>query len=78
MTEYDIELRHLIKNIESEIIISDEQVDENGKIVSEPVLVFAIEGERIGYIPILEIEKWVLSRTFAKGSDKVGIDKFGK
>jgi hypothetical protein len=34
--------------MKSEIIISDEQIDETGKIVRQPVLIFAAGGERLG------------------------------
>lgn len=65
MTEYNLDLRNLVKDIDSEIIISDEQIDENGKVVSEPVLVFATEGKRIGCISILDIQKWIMHHIYA-------------
>ncbi len=63
MTEYKWDLRKLTK--ESEIIISDEQIDENGNIVKEPVIVFATGEERVGYIPIMEIQSWILHHIYA-------------
>ncbi len=65
MTEYIVDLRNLAKDAGSEIIISDEQIDENGKVVREPVLVFVIGGERIGYIPVLDIQKWIIHHIYA-------------
>ncbi len=63
MTEYKWDLRKLLK--ESEIIISDEQIDEKGNIVKEPVIVFAIGGERVGYIPVMDIQSWILHHIYA-------------
>ena len=68
MTEYIVDLRSLVKDVKaagSEIIISDDQIDENGKVVKEPVLIFATEGERIGYIPIMDIQKWIIHHIYA-------------
>ncbi|VVB90960.1 Uncharacterised protein [uncultured archaeon] len=65
MTEYVIDIRNLVKDIGSEIIISDEQIDETGKTVTEPVLVFASGGERIGYIPIVDLQKWIIHHIYA-------------
>ncbi len=48
MTEHKVDLRNLVKEAGSEIIISYEQIDENGNIVREPVLIFATGGERLG------------------------------
>ncbi len=62
MTEYKWDLRKLLK--ESEIIISDEQIDENGNIVKEPVIVFATGGERVGYIPIMELQSWIMHHIY--------------
>lgn len=42
----------LIKDSNSAIVISDDQIDETGKIVREPVLVFSVGGEKMGYVPI--------------------------
>ncbi len=65
MTEYIKDLTSLVKNRNSAIIISDEQVDETGKIVREPVLVFSIDGEKIGYVPTLELERWMRVHIYA-------------
>ena len=65
MTEHGVDLRKLIKDVESEIIISDEQIDENGKVVTDPVLVFATGGERIGYITIRELQSWIIHHIYA-------------
>ena len=64
MTEYNIGLRNLVKDADSEIIISDEQIDENGKVMGEPVLVFATEGKRIGYMSILDVQKWIIHHIY--------------
>jgi hypothetical protein len=63
MTEYKWDLRKLLK--ESEIIISDEQIDENGNVIKEPVIVFATGGERVGYIPVMDIQSWILHHIYA-------------
>lgn len=65
MTEYKLNLANLVKDIESEIIISDEQIDENGQVVKEPVLVFANGGERVGYIPIMALQSWIMHHIYA-------------
>lgn len=65
MTEYTKDLTSLIKDMNTEIIISDNQIDETGKIVREPVLVFTTGGEKIGYIPILELQKWIIHHIYA-------------
>jgi hypothetical protein len=65
MTEYIKDLTSLIKDSNSAIIISDEQIDETGKIVKEPVLVFSVEGEKMGYVPILELQKWIMHHIYA-------------
>ncbi len=65
MTEHKVDLRNLVKDAESEIIISDEQTDENGKVVNEPVLIFATGGERAGYIPVMEIQSWIMHHIYA-------------
>jgi hypothetical protein len=65
MTEHGVDLRKLIKDVESEIIISDEQIDENGKVVINPVLVFATGGERVGYITIMELQSWIIHHIYA-------------
>lgn len=57
MTEYIKNLTSLIKDNNYAIVISDEQIDETGKIVREPVLVFSVGGEKIGYVPVLELKK---------------------
>ena len=64
MTEHNVDLRNLIKDVDSEIIISDEQIDENGNTINEPVLVFASGGKRIGYIPILDMQKWIIHHIY--------------
>lgn len=51
MTEYVRDLTGLVKDPGSEIIISEERIDETGKIVRQPVLVFSAGGERLGYVP---------------------------
>lgn len=65
MTEHNINLRNLVNDVDSEIIISDEQIDENGNTLNEPVLVFASGGKRIGYMPILELQKWIMHHIYA-------------
>ncbi len=62
--EYKVDLRNLVKDVGSEIIISDEQIDENGKVVREPVLIFATGGERVGYIPIMELQSWIMHHIY--------------
>jgi hypothetical protein len=57
--EHDRNIESLVKDADAEIIISDEQDDENGKSVREPVLVFASGGKRMGYISITELQKWI-------------------
>ncbi len=65
MTEYKVDLRNLVKDVGTEIIISDEQIDENGNVVREPVIIFATGGERVGYIPIIELTSWIMHHTYA-------------
>ncbi len=65
MTEYKVDLRNLIKDVGSEIIMSDEQIDENGNVVKEPVIVFATRGERVGYVPIMELQSWIMHHIYA-------------
>ena len=65
MTEYIKDLTSLVKNTRSTIVISDEQIDETGKIVREPALVFSIGGEKMGYIPVLELQKWLMYHIYA-------------
>jgi hypothetical protein len=43
MVEFKAGLRTLTK--EPEIIVSDEQIDENGEVVKEPVIIF-VTGKR--------------------------------
>jgi|GEM_PF-6188501 hypothetical protein len=57
--EHDRNIESLTKGVDAEIIVSDEQDDENGKSVREPVLVFASGGKRMGYISISELLKWI-------------------
>ncbi len=64
MTEYKWDLRNLAKDT-SEIILSDEQIDENGNVVREPVLIFAIRGERMGYMPVMELQSWIMHHIYA-------------
>lgn len=64
MAEYKVDLRNLVKGIESEIIISGEQIDENGKVVDEPVIIFSTGGERIGYIPVMELQGWIMHHIY--------------
>ena len=59
MVEYSIRLKSFFEHVAPTIIISDEQIDKTGKTVEEPVLVFAAEGERIGYMPISELQAWI-------------------
>jgi hypothetical protein len=65
MTEYIKDLTSLIKDSNSAIVISDEQIDETGKIVREPVLVFSVEGEKMGYVHVLELKKWINYHMYA-------------
>lgn len=65
MTEHVIDLRKLVKGIESEIIMSDEQIDENGKVLRYPVIIFATGGERIGYISIRALQSWIMHHIYA-------------
>lgn len=65
MTEYKVELRNLAKDAGSEIIISDEQIDEDGNVVKEPVIVFAKGGERAGYISVIGLTSWIMHHTYA-------------
>lgn len=57
--EHNRNIESLVKNIDAEIIISDEQDDENDKSVRGPVLVFASGGKRMGYISVSELQKWI-------------------
>lgn len=57
--EYARNIESLVKDMDAEIIISDDQTDENGKIVREPVLVFTSGGKRMSYVPISELQKWI-------------------
>jgi hypothetical protein len=57
--EHDRNIESLVKDTDAEIIVSDEQSDENGKTVREPVLVFASGGKRMGYISISQLQKWI-------------------
>jgi hypothetical protein len=57
--EHARNIESLVKDISVEIIVSDEQQDENDKSVREPVLVFASDGKRIGYISISQLQKWI-------------------
>ena len=52
-------IESLVKDTDAEVIVSDEQHDESGKSVREPVLVFASGGKRMGYISISELQKWI-------------------
>lgn len=63
MVEFKAGLRKLTK--ESEIIISDEQIDENGEVVKEPVLIFVTGEERVGYISIMELQSWIIHHIYA-------------
>jgi hypothetical protein len=65
MTEYIKDLTSLVKNTKSTIVISDDQIDETGKIMREPVLVFSVGGEKMGYVPVLELEKWMRYHLYA-------------
>ncbi len=65
MTEYAVDLRNLVKDTSSEILISDEQIDETGEIIKEPVVVFAAGGERMGYIPVMELQSWIMHHIYA-------------
>lgn len=65
MTEHRLNISNLIKDMGSEIILSDEQIDENGNVVEEPVLVFATDVERLGYIPIKELQSWIIHNIYA-------------
>lgn len=65
MTEYTKDLTSLVKDNNPVIVISDEQIDETGKIVREPVLVFSVGGEKMGYVPILELQKWIMYHIYA-------------
>ena len=65
MTEYIKDLTSLVKNSNSTIVISDDQIDEVGKIVREPVLVFSVGGEKMGYVPVLELQKWIMYHIYA-------------
>ena len=47
------------KDIVSTIMISDNEVDKGGKPIKQPVLVFSAEGERISYIPVSELLRWL-------------------
>ncbi len=64
MTEYAIDIRNLVKDTSSEIIISDEQIDETGKIVKGPVVVFTAGGKRMGYIPVIELQSWIMHHIY--------------
>lgn len=59
MVEHARHLKNLVKNIDSMVIISDEQIDETGKTVTQPIIVFTTEGERIGYMSISELRAWI-------------------
>lgn len=59
MVKHFRHLKSLFEHMAPIIIISDEQIDETGKVVKQPVLVFAAEGEMIGYIPISELQAWI-------------------
>lgn len=65
MTEYAIDIRSLTKDVNSEVIISDEQIDETGEIVKEPVLVFAVGGKRTGYVSVVDLQSWILHHIYA-------------
>lgn len=58
--EYTRNIGSLIKDTDAEIILSDDQTDEDGKFVREPVLVFSSGGKRMGYIPISELQRWIM------------------
>lgn len=62
MVEYVKILKSFGKYSGSIIKLSDEQIDETGKTISQPVLVFSVEGERLGYISISELQKWIDSK----------------
>ena len=49
-----------------EIIMSDEQIDGNGQVVKEPMVIFAKGGERIGYIPIMALQAWIMHHIYAQ------------
>lgn len=57
--EYNRNIESLVKDTDTEIIISDDQIDENGKSVRETVLVFTSGGKKMGYISVLELQKWI-------------------
>ena len=59
MVEHFRHLKSFFEHAVPIIIISDEQTDKTGKTIEEPVLVFAAEGERIGYMPISELQAWI-------------------
>lgn len=65
MTEHVVDLRKLVKGVESEMIMSDEQIDENGKVMTDPVIIFAVGGERMGYISIRELQSWIMHHIYA-------------
>lgn len=57
--EYNRNIESLVKDTDAEIIISDDKIDENSKSVRETVLVFTSGGKKIGYISVLELQKWI-------------------
>lgn len=59
MVEHSRHLKSLFSHMAPIVMISDEQIDETGKTVEQPVLVFAAEGERIGYMPMSELQAWI-------------------
>lgn len=59
MVEHSRHLNSFNRHINSIITISDEQIDETGKIVTQPVMVFSAEGENIGYMSISELRAWI-------------------
>lgn len=59
MVEHSRHLKSFFEHVAPIIIISDEQTDKTGKTIEESVLVFSVEGERIGYIPISELHAWI-------------------
>lgn len=50
--EYSRNIQSLVKDIDTEIILSDEQGNE-------PVLIFVSDGKRIGQISVVELQKWI-------------------
>lgn len=51
--EYARNIESLVEDMDAEIIISDDQSDK------EPVLIFTSGGKRMGYISVVELQKWI-------------------